>query len=45
MSAGMITDVVTCQEFIHNLVSEAEDIISNQLQSFVVQTAEATARL
>ena len=28
MSAGMITDVVTCQEFIDNLVSEAEAIIT-----------------
>ena len=42
----MITDVVTCQEFIDTLVGEAEEIITNQLQSFVVEKAEvATARL
>jgi hypothetical protein len=41
MSAGMITDIVTCQEFIDNLVSEAEAIITEKLQSFVVEKAEA----
>ena len=44
--AGMITDVVSCQEFIDNLVGEAEEIITNQLQSFVVEKAEIlSARL
>ena len=41
MSAGMITDVVSCQEFIEGIVGDAEDIITKQLQTFVVEKARA----
>ena len=42
MSAGMITDVVSCQEFIDQLIADAEDIITKQLQTFVVEKARAS---
>jgi nitronate monooxygenase len=35
MSGGLINDIPTCQELVHNIVSDAEQIISQRLASIV----------
>ena len=35
MSGGLINDIPTCQELVHNIVSDAERIITQRLASIV----------
>jgi len=43
MSGGLIDDIPTCKELVHNIVTEAERIITGRLASIVAGTAPAGA--
>jgi len=43
MSGGLIDDIPTCKELVHNIMTEAERIITDRLASIVAGTAPAGA--